>query len=73
MAGGLEDVVFAERTSGVHLEPFIYTGAVKMMATGEFPQLNSILIRRKAYATLLQLQRSQLTTDQHVQNQVTNK
>lgn len=60
VAGGLENVILAERTSGVHVEPLVYTGAVKMVATREFPQLNSVLIRRKAYATFLQLQWSKL-------------
>lgn len=54
MAGGLEDVILAERTGGIHVEPLVYTFAVKMMATREFPQLNSIFVRGKAYAALLQ-------------------
>jgi hypothetical protein len=35
--GSLQDVVLAERTGGVDIEPLVYASAMKMMPTWEFP------------------------------------
>lgn len=45
IVAALYDIEFAEGTCGIDVQPFIYAGTVKMVATGKLAQLNSIIIR----------------------------
>ena len=55
MVATLQDIVLAEGARSVDVQPLVYAGTVKMMTTGKLPKLSSIIISRKAYATLLKL------------------
>lgn len=46
-------IELAERAGGIHVQPLVYAGWVKMVATGEFTQFSSIVIGTKANTTFL--------------------
>jgi hypothetical protein len=50
----LENVVLAERTCGVHLEPFHNACTMEMMVAGKSMELCSILIWAETYTTFLE-------------------
>ena len=49
----LDNVVLAERTGGVDVEPLVYAATMKMVRTWKLSKLGSIVIGREANATLL--------------------
>lgn len=54
MVIAFRDIEFAERTSRIYAQPFVYAAAMEMVTAWKFSQLDTIVVGRKANAARLQ-------------------